>query len=204
MARLYLVRHGQTYFEPERRIKGQLDVRLTPKGRRQAQAAAAYLSAVRADAVYASTLYRTREGAGMIADSTGAPLLVSPLIDERHWGLWQGLTADQTADERATGRAGADGFGPLGEHADDFAVRARLFSELMAERRGQTVIAVTHGGILKNLVLPTLGLDLSDRSAFTQDTGAISLLAHDGGDWRPIFLNLTPARAAAEHPLGAA
>ncbi len=136
----------------------------------------------------------------MLAAATGAPLAISPLIDERGWGQWQGLTSAETALESKAGRVAADGFGPQGEHADDFALRARLFLDMVSERRGETVVAITHGGVLKNLVLPALGLTTNDREAYTQDTGALSLLEGGGREWAPVFLNLTPARAATAHP----
>ncbi len=192
MIRLYLVRHGQTYFEPDQRLKGQLDVRLDLTGREQARAVANHLHSSRVDAVYASTLRRTREGADVISELTGAPLLVSPLIDERGWGQRQGLASYEMAIEQAAGRVATDGFGPMGEPADEFARRAQLFLDLVAERSGQTVVAVTHGGILKNLVLPAIGRAPTDRGAYTQDTGAISLLEYDGSAWRPAFLNMKP------------
>jgi len=193
MTRVYFVRHGQTYFEADRRLKGQLDVALDPTGRKQARAVANHLCGTRIDAVYASSLWRAREGADMIAKLTQAPLLVCPLIDERGWGQWQGLTDCEMAVEQAAGRVAVDGFGPLGEPAGEFAGRAQLFLDLMAERSGQTIVAVTHGGILKNVILPAIGRSTTDRGAYAQDTGAISLLEHDGGAWRPAFLNLRPA-----------
>jgi broad specificity phosphatase PhoE len=200
VTRLYFVRHGDTYFEADRRMKGQLDVPLCPRGREQAAEATDFFRGARVDAVYCSTLRRTEQGARLVGEAVGAPVIATPLLDERGWGVWQGLTAGEIARERAAGRAGSDGFGSPGEPAEDFAQRVALFMELIAHgRRGQTVVAVTHGGALKNAVLPALGLTTRDRSAFTADTGTLSLLEHDGVAWRPVFLNCTPARAAAAH-----
>jgi len=201
MTWLYLVRHGDTYFEADRRIKGQLDVPLCPLGRRQAAAVAHYFRGASADVVYCSTLSRTREGARLVAAAVEAPLVPTPLIDEGGWGRWQGLTADETAAERAAGRADPSRFGPLGETRDAFASRVALFLDAVTMCwRGRTVIAITHGGVLKNAVLPTIGLTVRDRSAFTADTGTISLLRHDFGRWHPVFLNCTPLRAAEQYP----
>jgi probable phosphoglycerate mutase len=201
MTRLYLVRHGDTYFEADQRIKGQLDVPLCPDGRLQAAAVAEYFRGASAAVVYCSKLSRTRDGARLIAAVTGVPVVPTPLIDEGGWGLWQGLTADEIARERAAGRADPAKFGPLGEPRDAFAARVAWFLEGVATGwKGRTVIAVTHGGVLKNAVLPAIGLTVRDRSAFTAETGTISLLRHDGHDWRPVFLNCTPQRASEQHP----
>ena len=201
MTWLYLVRHGDTCFEADRRIKGQLDVPLCPRGRLQAAAVAEYFRGASAAVVYCSTLSRTREGARLVAGATGAPVVPTPLIDEGGWGRWQGLTADEIARERAAGRADPAKFGPLGEDRDAFAARVAWFLEGVAIGwRGRTVIAVTHGGVLKNAVLPAIGLTVRDRGAFTAETGTISLLRHDGWDWRPVFLNCAPQRAAEQYP----
>ena len=196
MTRVYLVRHGDTYFEADRRMKGQLDVPLSPAGRTQAAAVAAYFRSTQADLVYCSTLRRTQEGARLLAEAVGAPLRSTPLLDERGWGVWQGLTSAQIARERAAGRTGRDGFGPLGEPADEFDARVACFMRLLAAGvGGRTVIAVTHGGVLKYAVLPALDLSVRDRRAFTAETGTITLLQHDGARWRPVFLNRSPAQA---------
>jgi len=201
MSLLYLVRHGETYFEAQERMKGQLDVPLCPRGREQAAAVAEYFRGAAAEVVYCSTLRRAVEGARLIGEATGAPLVVTPLLDERGWGTWQGLTSREIARERATGRRAADGFGPLGEPAATFAKRVEWFLELVAVGwRDRVAVAVTHGGVLKNAVLPAIGLSVEDRSAFTAGTGTVSLLRHDTCDWRPVFLNCTPQHAAAQFP----
>jgi len=201
MTLLYLVRHGDTYFEADCRMKGQLDVPLAPPGREQAVAVASYFRGACAHAVYCSTLRRTRAGAQLVAEATGAPLIATPLLNERGWGLWQGLTSEDIARERAAGREGDHGFGPLGESLAAFEQRVASFMDLVARAHvGRTVIAVTHGGVLKNAVLPALGLTTQDRSAFTAETGTISLLEHDAIGWRPVFLNCPPKRAAAQYP----
>jgi probable phosphoglycerate mutase len=193
MTLLYLVRHGDTYFEADSRVKGQLDVPLAPSGRRQAAAVLEALATVRADAVYCSTLRRTRAGAELLAAATGARLAPTALLDERGWGTWQGLTSAAIAREREAGRAGSDDFAPGGEPFAAFSERVDAFLALVAVRHsGGTVIVVTHGGVLKNAVLPALGRSVRDRGAFTADTGSISLLAHEGRCWRPLFLNRIP------------
>src|SRR4249920_1093947 len=55
---LYLVRHGQSLFNAERRIQGQFDVRLSPFGERQSAALAAAFRSHPIDAVYSSPLAR--------------------------------------------------------------------------------------------------------------------------------------------------
>ncbi|MGQ9733111.1 MAG: histidine phosphatase family protein [Candidatus Zipacnadales bacterium] len=193
MTQLYLVRHGETRWERERRIKGQLDVPLASWGREQAAAVAEYFRDRSATMVYCSTLRRSRQTAQCIANILGVPLLATPLLDERNWGLWQGFTEQDVARERASGRINAVGFAPLGEGAAPFAERVGWFLDLiLTGGRHQTVVAVTHGGVLKNILLHVVGLPVTNRSALAADTGSISLVEHDGWHWRPVFLNCKP------------
>lgn len=196
MTLLYLVRHGDTYFEPERRIKGRLDVPLSPHGWEQARAVAAYFRGMRADVVYCSTLRRTQEGARLIARAVGRPTIIAtPLLDEASWGLWQGLTTREVMRERAAGGQPSGRYAPLGEGRESMALRVAAFLSTVAwGRSGQTVVAVTHGGVIKNAVLSAIGLPLSNRTAFTAETGTVSLLEYDGDRWAPVFLNSPPVR----------
>jgi len=205
MTRLYIVRHGETYFEPADRMKGQLDIPLNLRGCRQAAALAEYFRGARVSAVYSATLARARQTAQPIAEATGCLVLPTPLLNERHWGIWQGLTSAEVKRERGSGRRGPDHSAPLGERWHTLAERVRWFLELVARGRpGETVIAVTHGGVIKDMVMPTLGVLPTNRSAFTAETGTVSLLEHDGRSWRPIFLNADPTWAARQHPVSTA
>jgi probable phosphoglycerate mutase len=203
MTQLYIIRHGETYFEAADRVKGQLDIPLDPRGRRQAAAVAEYFRGARASVIYSATLVRARQTAQPIAEATGCLVLPTPLLNERHWGVWQGLTSAELRRERASGGMGPDHSAPLGERWHTLAERVRWFLELVARgRAGQTVIAVTHGGVIKDMVMPALGVRPTNRSAFAAETGTVSLLEHDGRLWRSVFLNADPTWAAGEHPPG--
>jgi broad specificity phosphatase PhoE len=65
------------------------------------------------------------------------------------------------------------------------------------------VVAVTHEGVIKNAVLPAIGVPVTNRAAFGAPVGSISLLEHDGIAWRPVFLACEPTRAAREYPIAA-
>ena len=205
MTRLFIVRHGDTLWGDDDRLKGQLDVPLSALGRRQAAAAAAYLSRAGASVIYCSTLSRAQQTARPIADVLRCPLVTTPLLNERHWGIWQALTAEEVRRERVAGRGGPDHSAPLGEPWTHMAARVGWFMDLVARGRAeQTVIAVTHGGVVKNMVMPTIGVPERNRSAFTAATGSISLLQHAAHGWRPAFLNADPGWAAAHHPAAGA
>jgi probable phosphoglycerate mutase len=91
--RLCLVRHGETDWNAQKRIQGQIDIPLNARGRAQAAATAAGLAGQRFDAVYSSDLARAWQTAQPIAAALGLPLYAAPGLRERHYGRMQGLTA---------------------------------------------------------------------------------------------------------------
>lgn len=152
MARLLLVRHGQSEWNADGRWQGQADPPLSELGRRQAQAAAAAVGAV--DAVVASPLERAFLTAAAISEAVGVgPVLVEPDLMERHAGEWQGLTRAQI-DELYPGYLddrGDDRRRPPGWEDDDVLLDRVLgaLDRLLAQLAGaDDVVIVTHGGVI--------------------------------------------------------
>lgn len=152
MARLLLVRHGQSEWNADGRWQGQADPPLSELGRRQAQAAAAAVGAV--DAIVASPLERAFLTAAVISEAVGVgPVLVEPDLMERHAGEWQGLTRAQI-DEQYPGYLddrGDDRRRPPGWEDDDVLLDRVLgaLDRLLGQLAGaDDVVIVTHGGVI--------------------------------------------------------
>ena len=67
---VYLIRHGETSWNCEKRLQGQSDSPLTEEGIRQAKALAGRLSTISFDAVYSSDLERARQTVHIITSQT--------------------------------------------------------------------------------------------------------------------------------------
>src|SRR4051794_14051519 len=89
---LYLARHGQTTWNLEHRLQGQLDSPLTADGIAQADAMAEHLAGTGIVTVCTSPLGRALRTAVIIADRLGAELIEVPELAEVHHGALAGKT----------------------------------------------------------------------------------------------------------------
>ena len=147
MARLLLIRHGQSTWNADGRWQGRADPPLSDVGRRQAAEATAAIGAV--DAVFSSTLERARHTAEIIAEGIGVgPVIAIPDLIERDAGEWQGLTRDEI-DEQYPGFLAAGHRPPRWEADQDLRARAlRGISGILGAIGDGDAIVVTHGGLI--------------------------------------------------------
>ena len=96
---LCLARHGETDWNAEGRIQGQLDIPLNAQGHRQAAALAAALAGQDFQALYSSDLMRARLTALPLAQAHRLPLQPLPEWRERHHGRMQGQTYEEMAHD---------------------------------------------------------------------------------------------------------
>jgi len=89
---IYLIRHGQTEWNLERRLQGGQDSPLTERGRRQAEALAQSLGKVPPVHLIASPLGRAKKTAEIIAKGFGLPVQIDDRLAELRCGLAEGLT----------------------------------------------------------------------------------------------------------------
>jgi probable phosphoglycerate mutase len=188
--RLCLVRHGETQWNADGRVQGQLDVPLSPIGLAQARAVAAVLGKERFDAIYSSDLVRVRQ----TAEPTCLLLRQEPFLDkrlrERHYGIFQGLTY---ADAKVKLPGDYDRFRSkdpdydfqTGESLSQFNERALAFFAFLREKHeGQTVLVFTHGGILEMLYRHATGRGISTPRDFEIPNAALNRLEHGPAGWR--------------------
>lgn len=91
---LVVVRSGETEFDPQGRIRGNLDVPLTPAGRETARTSARALAAAPPAAIYTSPAACARATAAMVAEAAGLVPRVVPALAGLDLGLWQGMLAE--------------------------------------------------------------------------------------------------------------
>jgi probable phosphoglycerate mutase len=150
---IYLCRHGQTVFNREHRLQGQMESDLTPLGRAQAEAMGNLLcDLVQRDTdrpwrIVASPLRRARDTAGIIGAKLGLPVEFDDRLMELTVGEWEGrLRADLQHEhpELFTDRTWFFA-APGGETYDQ--VMARVSGWLAEQAPGpeRRLIVVSHG-----------------------------------------------------------
>jgi 2,3-bisphosphoglycerate-dependent phosphoglycerate mutase len=157
LTRVVAVRHGETAWNVQTRIQGQLDIGLNDAGRWQAQRLARALVDERFDAVYASDLQRTADTARAVAECNGLALRTEARLRERGFGEFEGLTWAEVEQHHPESsrrwRERDTAFGPPGgETLAAFYERAvGALAAIAARHRGQHILIVTHGGVLDAL-----------------------------------------------------
>jgi len=88
--RFHIVRHGQTHWNVQRRIQGQLDSELDELGISQAIERGRDFTTLPLEAVYSSSSVRTRQTTENLLGSRSIPVTYLDDLREVCWGIWQG------------------------------------------------------------------------------------------------------------------
>lgn len=199
---LHLIRHGEAVSNVEPVIAGMRSDRgLTDRGREQAALLEERLRAepLDADVLYVSTLPRALETGAYVARALGLPAVETDDLHELRPGDADGLTIEEWR-ARADGTVPPDDpfqpFSPHGESWTAFLLRAgAALSDLVARHEDQSVVAVTHGGVLDAAFHLAFGLDGSgQRVAFDPHNTSITHWRHRrepyrGARWTLVSFN---------------
>ena len=189
--RLIVVRHGETAWNVDTRIQGQLDIGLNATGERQAQQLGEALADETVAAVYASDLSRAWNTARAVAGSLGIEVIAEPRLRERAFGQFEGRTfADIEAnspDDARRWRTRDPEFAPAGgESLIVFRERVTaVVAELSARHPGEQVVLVAHGGVMDVLYRAATGQALQAPRTWHLGNAAINRLL-----WTPQGLSL--------------
>jgi 2,3-bisphosphoglycerate-dependent phosphoglycerate mutase len=178
--RLYVARHGETDWNLEHRLQGWTDRPLDQRGRQQAAALAASLKGVRLDAIYSSTLSRSRDTAQTVAGGSGMTVKSLDGLRERNYGHFQG--GSDTAPDYLRRMNDWNDRMDDGESLNQLLARAReSLGQIRREHAAGNVLIVAHR-ITNQMILRAL-LDLTPEQAvkITQDNDELYLVEIDPG-----------------------
>lgn len=157
MTTIHFIRHGQSTWNAEVRIQGSSDPDLSDLGRSQARALAGKLPAF--DRHFSSDLKRTRQTIELILEGRTENVVYRSSLREIHLGPWEGMllseATEQYPEQTDNFRHNPEKF--LVDDAETFAaLQARAHkavNEIVAECPLQTVLVVSHGALLKSLLI---------------------------------------------------
>ena len=184
--RVFALRHGQTAWNAERRLQGQLDVPLDESGRWQAARLAQALADEGLAAIYSSDLQRAHATALALGDVTGLAVCTYPALRERSFGRLEGLRyaeVDARFPVDALHWRQRDlRFAPGGgETLPEFQQRCVPFvAQLAAGHPGQAIAVVAHGGVLDCLYRAAAGIALDAPRTWQLNNATINRLLYTG------------------------
>ncbi|MBI4550434.1 MAG: histidine phosphatase family protein [Candidatus Omnitrophica bacterium] len=198
--RLFLLRHGETDWLAEGRLQGNAPVPLNARGREQARLAAGAVRNIRPARIFSSTLLRARQTAEIIAGECGMPHESDARLNEIFFGDWEGrhhadLEAGYPALYRDWLELKPDFSPPAGECVTSVAGRVRHFFEALRPS-SETVVAVSHGGPIRLLLLDLLGAPLQLFRAIPLDPCSMFLV--ENGNGRARVLDIHPGTGEPE------
>ena len=177
--RIYLARHGETDWNVERRLQGGTDIPLNATGRQQAEKLGDHLKGIALDAVYSSTLKRSRDTAQIVRAQ--AALKSLPGLSERRLGKFEGARLGDrdsaiTAEYKRRAKDPDDALDG-GESWNQFFARVRgALQAIQAQHPSGAILIVGHQATNQMILRALLGLTLERALSIYQNNGEVYLI----------------------------
>jgi broad specificity phosphatase PhoE len=168
--RIYLARHGESEANATKTVAGWTDSPLTAKGRQQARDLAETLKGIHLDAVYCSTLSRSRETAEIAAGGTRVEPL--PALRERNSGKFERGPTDtpEYVKRRFRENDNLDGIETLAQ----FLERVQgAIAEILKRHPAGAVLIVGHGGTNQKILQSLFHFTEQQANGIVQDNDEV-------------------------------
>ena len=180
--RIIAIRHGETAWNVDTRIQGQLDIPLSATGRWQAARLAEALSGETLGAIYASDLARAWETAQYLGRAHGIDVVREKALRERGFGEFEGRTFAEIEallpEQSMRWRKRDPEFAPVGGESLQV-LRSRVVEvagRLAARHPGEQIALVGHGGVMDVLYRAATQLDIQAPRTWALGNAAINRL----------------------------
>lgn len=160
--KIYLTRHGQTKWNLEGRLQGQLDSSLNETGKSQAIKLGEKLYNTNIDLIISSSLNRALDTAKLIRSDRNIEIIEDENLKEINFGIWQGKTIDEIKEnynkEYNNFWGNAEDYDPnsiakedtIGETFESLITRVGLsIDNILRKYKDKDILVVTHGVTLK-------------------------------------------------------
>lgn len=177
--KLYLVRHAQSESNFKGLNAGQTDCQLTEKGIEQAKKAGERLKDESIDVIFVSDLKRTMQTAEeIITYHPDVEVIYEPRIRERHMGIYDGTAYGSMREECKRQNIDYVDFKPEnGESVIELRKRINDFLDWLIDQYvDKSVLLVTHGGIIVNMILKILDVPDEEFYKYLPNNTAITVI----------------------------
>jgi len=203
--KLILVRHGETYWNHEKRVQGgDSDIELNDTGLEQARKLGVFLDNEPITAILSSPLQRAIATAEVIASHHNLPVEIDQGLRELKVGELEGISVSNLSTTFSQflmqwWQEGGPMKLPNGESLVELQQRAWNAVERLLERHktnpehseGTTVIIVSHYFVTLAIILKALNLPLDCFTKFKVDLGGVSILEFRDYEARLVAFNDT-------------
>jgi alpha-ribazole phosphatase len=203
---IWLVRHGQTQLNKERRYQGAVESPLTLYGRLQTEALARRLRRTPFTVAIASPSERARLTAEAIVAGRGVPLLSDARWAETRHGRWEGLTYAQARERfpEEVSRRFADPLSGRAQGGESLAeVQDRVldaWAELLRERPGGRILVVTHATPIQLVLCAISQLPAGQHWRWRVDLAGVTAIDVYGGEPIVRMVNEVPRLPGPDEP----
>lgn len=158
--KIYIVRHGETMWNKEGKMQGQLDSKLSEKGIEQAKKLSEKLKDINFEKVYSSVSSRAVETARILVGEREYKIEKSELIKEINMGIWQGMAKKEVLEKYGDNNYRFwnaphiyDHIINKGESFEELKKRAvRFIEEIVEKHNNGNILLVSHGVTIKAIL----------------------------------------------------
>ncbi len=183
----YIVRHGETQWNAQRRVQGHGDSPLTPQGEEAIKELAKVLGNIQFDHVYSSDLLRAKRTAELLVIDKKLAVNTTQLLRERTFGRYEGRLIEEF---RAENKELLEKQQSLSKEerwkfklAEDMESNEEVISRLLVFLReaavtypNKTILVVAHAGVLR-VLLEHLGYDVVSGSGKVKNGAYVHMLS---------------------------
>ena len=155
--KLYIIRHGQTSWNKERKLQGRTDIPLNESGREVAELTKEGFKDIPFDMAFTSPLKRARETAEIIMSGRNVPVINDERIIEVNFGSYEGCDFDLPDEYIQNFFSAPEKYFPINGMESMESIFERMNSFLQdlcqnAELQDKTILISTHGAALSGLM----------------------------------------------------
>lgn len=191
-----LVRHGETFYNAQKRPQGFLDIKLNENGLKQAKLLAKSLKDYPIDVFIASPLNRAYVTTETVAKMHNMKIAYTDdRLKEINFGDWAGLTPEEQISKFPTvtklwNETPCLANFPNGENLRDLQYRARAaLEDAVAKYPGKTIFIGAHRYVNMTIICSVLGIDLEHFWQISQNNTCVNVLKYEDGVWQLVTMN---------------